>query len=88
MRISPRDLTSEYVRTKATWPFITEVNESHGLPRWRLLQAVGSRETNLRNIVGTAATDTACSNSMIGGIRFHPGLIKMYKRKPKKPHRY
>jgi hypothetical protein len=51
MRISPRDLASEYVRAKAAWPFITEVNDSHGLPRC-LLHAVGSRETNLRNVVG------------------------------------
>jgi hypothetical protein len=51
MRISPRDLTAEYVRAKATWPFVTEVNDAHGMPR-HLLYAVGSRETNLRNVVG------------------------------------
>src|ERR687884_423981 len=51
MRISPRGLTAEYVRANAAWPFVTEVNDAHGLPGC-LLYAVGSRETNLRNVVG------------------------------------
>jgi hypothetical protein len=51
MRISPKDLAAEYERAQTTWPFITEVNDTQGLPK-RLLYAVGSRETNLRNVVG------------------------------------
>lgn len=51
MRTSPEDLAAEYVRAKATWPFITEINDAHGMPRC-LLHAVGSRETNLTNEIG------------------------------------
>jgi hypothetical protein len=51
MRISPKDLVAEYRRAKNTWPFITEINDAHGMPKL-LLYAVGSRETNLRNVVG------------------------------------
>lgn len=51
MRISPQDLLSEYRRAKSAWPFITSVNDAHGLPTC-LLYALGSRETNLRNISG------------------------------------
>jgi hypothetical protein len=51
MRILPRDLRAEYLHAKATWPFVTEVNDAHSMPR-SLLFAVGSRETNLRNVVG------------------------------------
>jgi hypothetical protein len=39
------------IRAKVSWPLITAVNDSHGLPRC-LLYAVGSKETNLRNVVG------------------------------------
>jgi hypothetical protein len=34
-----------------TWPFIAEVEKAHGLPEG-LLVAVGSRETNLKNVIG------------------------------------
>jgi hypothetical protein len=51
VRISPKDLLTEYEHAKVAWPFIAEVNDAHGLPRF-LLYAVGSRESNLRNVVG------------------------------------
>lgn len=33
------------------WSFITDINNKYGLPK-NLLYAIGSRETNLRNVVG------------------------------------
>jgi hypothetical protein len=51
MKISPQDLAAEYHRARADWPFITQVNDAHGMPSC-LLYAVGSRETNLKNVVG------------------------------------
>lgn len=51
MRISPADLRAEYGRAQRDWPFITDVNNRYQFPPC-LLHAVGSRETNLRNVVG------------------------------------
>jgi hypothetical protein len=51
MNIDPQTLTAQYVRAKAEWPFITDINNRYNLPAC-LLYAVGSRETNLRNVVG------------------------------------
>lgn len=51
MRISPADLQAQFVRATRDWPFITDLNDQHGFPPC-LLHAVGSRETNLRNVVG------------------------------------
>jgi Putative peptidoglycan binding domain len=51
MNISPQDLAAEYDRANRDWPFITDVNTRYGFPPC-LLHAVGSRETNLRNVVG------------------------------------
>jgi hypothetical protein len=44
-------LLTQYQRAKADWPFIEAAERDHGLPAL-LLYAVGSRETNLRNIKG------------------------------------
>lgn len=54
MNISGATLLAEYRRAKADWPFIEPVEKAHGLPAL-LLYAVGSRETNLRNIKGGSA---------------------------------
>lgn len=51
MKITQQVLANQYKKANSTWPFITEVNDAHGLPR-HLLYAVGSRETNLRNTLG------------------------------------
>jgi len=51
MNISGATLLAEYRRAKADWPFIEPVEKANGLPAL-LLFAVGSRETNLRNIKG------------------------------------
>jgi hypothetical protein len=44
-------LEADYRRAKEEFPFIEAVERAHGLPAL-LLYAVGSRETNLRNIKG------------------------------------
>jgi uncharacterized protein with LGFP repeats len=51
MNIRPADLQRQFERARKDWPFIIEVERRHGLPPF-LLFAVGSRETNLRNIRG------------------------------------
>lgn len=51
MRITRDDLLAQYQRASKAWPFITAINDSRKLLPC-LLYAVGSRETNLRNIVG------------------------------------
>jgi len=51
MDISETDLSAEYQRASAQWPFIKKTELAHGLPRM-LLFAVGSRETNLTNETG------------------------------------
>lgn len=51
MRITPAVLVKQASEALARWPFIAEVETRFGLPRWLLL-AVGSRETNLRHVVG------------------------------------
>ncbi len=51
MNISESTLLAEYQRAKAEWTFIEPIEQAHGLPAL-LLYAVGSRETNLRNIKG------------------------------------
>lgn len=51
MNISSQALASQYEKANADWPWIHEVNDSHGLPPFTM-HALGSRETNLRNIVG------------------------------------
>jgi hypothetical protein len=44
-------LLDEYIRAALDWPFIDTITMQHALPRL-FLYAVGSRETNLRNVVG------------------------------------
>jgi Transglycosylase SLT domain len=44
-------LLAQHQQAKAKWPFIETIEKDHSLPAW-LLYAVGSRETNLRNIKG------------------------------------
>src|SRR5215471_1923199 len=51
MDISQADLAAEYQRAQQQWPYITDVNDAHGLPV-ALLYALGSRETNLTNEIG------------------------------------
>lgn len=51
MDISPTDLLAELRRARQAWPFIGETGFVWGLPPG-MLWAVGSRETNLRNVVG------------------------------------
>lgn len=51
MNISVDDLQIEYIRSLNDWPFIHDIANKYGLP-YCLLHAVGSRETNLRNIIG------------------------------------
>src|SRR5438309_11296947 len=51
MDISPTDLLAELRRARQAWPFIGETGFVWGLPPG-MLYAVGSRETNLRNVVG------------------------------------
>lgn len=50
MNISVADLKKQYAAAIAQWPALTGVEAQHKLPVM-LLFAVGSRETNLRNIV-------------------------------------
>lgn len=49
--ISPRDLTAQYERANRDWPFIHAVAAVRRMPPF-LMHALGSRETNLRNIKG------------------------------------
>ncbi len=51
MNITTDQLIEQHERARETWPFIDTVEKEHGLPAL-LLYAVGSRETNLRNIKG------------------------------------
>lgn len=51
MLISPTALQTQFTNANSVWPFITEINNRMGLLPC-LLHAVGSRETNLRNVVG------------------------------------
>lgn len=51
MNISKNALKAEYTEAAKRWPFIREVERKYGLPAFFLF-AVGSRETNLRNIIG------------------------------------
>lgn len=51
MTISTADLVAQYRRAVAEWPWVSAVERAVGLPPM-LLWAVGSRETNLRNVVG------------------------------------
>jgi len=51
MNISGNDLLAEYERAKKNWPFIADMERAHKLPAL-LLYAVGSRESDLRNIKG------------------------------------
>lgn len=51
MRISPQDLQTQFIRARNDWAFVGEINDRYGFPP-ALLYAVGSRETNLRNVVG------------------------------------
>lgn len=51
MNISPAVLAEEYTKARRQWPFITDINDAHGMPP-ALLYAVGSRETNLKNEIG------------------------------------
>lgn len=56
MNISEDDLHAEYEAATAAWPFIAAVEAEHRLPA-HLLIAVGSRETNMRNVIGEQAPD-------------------------------
>jgi hypothetical protein len=71
MKISPKDLTAGYECAKTTWPFITEVNDAHGMPK-RLLYAVGSRKTNLRNVVGDGSHGHGVFHSMTAHTKSSP----------------
>jgi peptidoglycan hydrolase-like protein with peptidoglycan-binding domain len=51
MEITESELTAQYQQATSTWPFISQTELAHGLPRM-LLFAIGSRETNLTNEVG------------------------------------
>ncbi len=51
MHVSTSDLRTQHARARAEFPFIDDTEHHHGLPDF-LLYAVGSRETNLRNIAG------------------------------------
>ena len=51
MNIPGPTLLADYRRARADWPFIEQAERAHGLPAL-LLYAVGSRETNLRNVKG------------------------------------
>ena len=51
MPISDADLLAQYRRAEAEWPWIAAVERAVKLPPM-LLWAVGSRETNLRNVIG------------------------------------
>lgn len=50
-RITADQLATQYERANRDWPFIHEVNAAHGFPPF-LLFALGSRETNLTNVIG------------------------------------
>ena len=51
MEITPDQLAGQYRRAIAAWPFIHQIEADFGLPPFTLI-AIGSRETNLRNIEG------------------------------------
>jgi LysM repeat protein len=51
MNIAGPILLAQYQKAKEAWPFIEPVEQAHGLPAM-LLYALGSRETNLRNVMG------------------------------------
>jgi hypothetical protein len=51
VNISGATLLDQHRRAKEDWPFIDAIEKAHHLPAL-LLYAVGSRETNLRNIKG------------------------------------
>lgn len=51
MEITESELSAQYQRAKSKWPFIHQTELARGLPRM-LLFALGSRETNLTNVVG------------------------------------
>lgn len=51
MNISPQDLGAQYDRASKQWPFIKDAEVFFGLPSM-LLFAIGSRETNLTDVVG------------------------------------
>lgn len=51
MDISPDALIAQVTRASNDWPFIWDIEEQHNFP-YGLLMAVGSRETNLQDIVG------------------------------------
>ena len=49
--LSQSQLLAEYERASKDWPFITLDEQAYHLP-YMLMYAVGSRETNLQNVVG------------------------------------
>lgn len=51
MNISEADLREQFTRARHDWPFIRVIELDFRLPHY-ILFAVGSRETNLRNIIG------------------------------------
>lgn len=51
MNITGPILLAQYQRARRDWPFIEAAEATHGLPAL-LLYAVGSRESNLRNVMG------------------------------------
>jgi hypothetical protein len=51
LNIPPGTLTKQFYAARERWGFIDDVERRYGLPRC-LLYAVGSRETNLRDVTG------------------------------------
>lgn len=49
--VTDDQLADQYRRAVAEWPWIGAVERAHRLPPMMLF-AVGSRETNLRNVTG------------------------------------
>src|SRR5690606_26328632 len=50
-RITQGQFEQQVKNARKQWPFIEEIERKHGMPAG-FLYAVGSRETNLRNILG------------------------------------
>lgn len=51
MRLTVDELKAQYTRATTNWRWILDAEEDHGVPPF-LLYALGSRETNLKNIIG------------------------------------
>lgn len=66
MNIDPATLKAEAERALQAWPFITDVEITYGLPR-AILLALGSRETNLRDVYGDHGVRNGVSGPLPGG---------------------